>query len=234
LIKGKLILVAGHAIPRRFDRLESDEGWHLKHFQSGEGSCYVEHVRAGVKLAAESPESLLLFAGGQTDAAAGPMSEGQGYWAIAEHSEWFGTPEVRGRASTEEFSMDSFLNLLYGLCRYREMTGAYPERTVAVGWGFKGPRFDLHRAALRYPANRFRYFGVNDPPRLAENIHFEALRREGFREDPYGAQPDFVSKRMARNVFHRQHGYAISCPEIRGLLDYTGPEIYPGPLPWDE
>jgi len=232
-LRGTLILVAGHAVPFRFDRLESDDGWYLKHFQSGEGKFYVEHVRSGVRLAAETPGSLLLFAGGQTDAAAGPMSEGQGYWLIAEHFDWFGSPGVRERASTEEFSLDSFLNLLYGLCRFREMTGAYPERTIAVGWAFKGPRFDLHRAALRYPAERFTYVGVNDPPRLAENLHFEAQRREGFRTDPYGGQPDFVSKRTARNVFHRQHGYAVSCPELGGLLTHAGPDIYSDELPWE-
>jgi hypothetical protein len=232
LLRGTLILVAGHAVPYRFERLDSDEGWFLKHFQAGEGALYVNHVRQGVRLAAETSDSLLLFAGGQTDAAAGPRSEGQGYWLIAEHFDWFGYPEVRERASTEEFSLDSFLNVLYGLCRYRELTGAYPERTVAVGWKFKGQRFDLHRAALRYPAERFAYAGVNDPPRLAENILFESLRREGFLTDPYGTQPEPASKRQARNVFRRQHGYATSCPELAGLLLHKGPEIYAGELPW--
>ncbi len=232
-LSGTLILVAGHAVPYRFDRLESDDGWFLKHFQSGEGALYVDHVREGVRLAAEVINSVLLFAGGQTDSAAGPRSEGQGYWLIAEHFNWFGYPEVRERASTEEFSIDSFLNVIYGLCRYREITGSYPERTVAVGWKFKGPRFDLHRAAVRYPATRFTYVGVNDPPRLAENIHFETVRRQGFVTDPYGTEPEPAAKRRARNVFHRQHGYASSCPELAGLLGHAGPALYDGPLPWD-
>ncbi len=232
-MRGTLILVAGHAVPHHFDRLDFDDGWFLKHFQAGEGRLYVEHVREGVRLAAEARGSVLLFAGGQTDAAAGPRSEGQGYWLIAEHFNWFGHPEVRRRASTEEFSLDSFLNVLYGLCRYRELTGAYPERTVAVGWKFKGRRFDLHRAAVRYPAERFSYVGVNDPPRLQESIHFETVRREGFAADPYGSEPEPTAKRDARNVFHRQHGYSISCPELAGLLEHKGPALYAGPLPWD-
>lgn len=228
-----LILVAGHAIPYRFDRLESDEGWFLKSFQAGEGSCYVEHVRRGVELAAADPDALLVFGGGQTDRAAGPRSEAQGYWLIADHADWFGHPEVRERATTEEFSVDSFLNVLYGLCRFREYAGEWPQFFTAVGWKFKGERFDLHRAAVRWPADRFRYEGVNDPPRLEENLPFEAARREIFRADPYGSGAEPSEKKLARNPFARQHGYAASCPEVAELLTWTGPELYSGALPWD-
>lgn len=227
-----LVLVAGHAIPHRFDRLDSDDGWYLKHFQAGEGGLYLDHVRRGVEMAAADPRSILVFAGGQTDAAAGPRSEGQGYWLVAEHSAWFGYPEVRSRATTEEFSLDSFQNLLFGLCRFREVTGGYPRNLVVVGWRFKGARFELHREALRFPRERYRYDGVNDPPDLARNEPFEALRREVFRHDPYGAGEEPVSKRNARNAFRRHHGYAISCPELAGLLGYEGPGMYEGSLPW--
>jgi hypothetical protein len=228
-----LILVAGHAVPVDLNRLDSDEGWYLKHFQAGEGRFYVEHVEAGVRLAAANPASLLLFSGGQTDQAAGPRSEAQGYWLIAEHRGWFGAPSVRERATTEEFSLDSFENVLCGICRFHEFTGAYPRSITAVGWAFKGPRFDLHRAALRWPAARWRYVGPNDPPDLARAEHFEAIRRSGYLSDPYGAGPEPASKRSARNPFRRQHGYAASCPDLAGLLAWQGPDAFPGFLPWD-
>ena len=229
-----LVLVAGHAIPRQFDRLDMDEGWYLKHFQQGEGGLYVDHVRAGVELAARSTESLLIFAGGQTDPVAGPRSEGQGYWLVAEHCDWFGQTAVRERATTEEFSLDSFQNVLFGLCRFREVTGQYPEELIAVGWKFKGARFDQHREAARFPEQAYRYVGVNDPPELARNLPFEAQRREMFRLDPYGAGEAPVSKRLARNGERRQHGYAVSCPEVAGLLAYAGPDLYADPLPWSQ
>lgn len=228
-----LVLVAGHAIPYRFDRLHTDEGWYLKSFQIQEGGLYLEHVRRGVELAAEMPDSLLIFAGGQSDAAAGPRSEGQGYWLAAEYHGWFGAPEVRIRATTEEFSLDSFQNLLFGICRFREFTGASPEAIVAVGWKFKGPRFDVHRNALRFPRTRFRYEGVNDPPSLETNLPFEQARLRLFEGDPYGVSPDAAGKREARNVFRRQHGYSIGCPELAPLLAHRGPEIFAGVLPWD-
>jgi hypothetical protein len=226
-----LVLVAGHAIPYRFDRLDTDEGWYLKHFQAGESGLYVTHVQKGVELAAVDPEWLLLFAGGQTEGLAGPRCEGQGYWLVADYFDWFGH-QVRERATTEEFSLDSFQNLLFGLCRFYEVTGAFPEKVTVVGWQFKGARFDLHRQALRFPAARFRYVGANDPPELEKNLHFETARRETFVADPYGAGPEPVAKRAARNVYRRQHGYAASCPDLAELLRYTGPAIYASPVPW--
>jgi len=227
-----LVLVPGHAIPYKFDRLDRDEGWYLKPFQAGEGPLYLEHVKRGVEVAAGQPDSLLIFAGGQTDAAAGPRSEGQGYWLAADYCSWFGHPKVRGRAATEEFSLDSLQNLLYGVCRFREITGGYPDGIVALGWKFKGARFDLHRRALRLPAGSFRYVGVNDPPTLQEKLPFEKARARLFEQDPYGASAEPARKREARNVFRRHHGYAQSCPELAALLAHRGPELFAGPLPW--
>ncbi|MBL8214097.1 MAG: hypothetical protein JNK87_25475 [Bryobacterales bacterium] len=227
-----LVLVAGHAIPYRFDRLDSDDGWFLKHFQGGEGPYYLEHVRAGVAEAAADPGALLVFSGGQSDPQAGPRSEAQGYWQIADTFGWYGRPEVAARATTEEFSLDSFLNLLYGLCRFREATGHYPDQVVVVGWAFKAARFEFHRSTLRYPAARYRYNGANDPLRLEEARCFEALRLDDYRRDPFGTSPELAGKRESRNPFRRRHGYDASCLEIAGLLAHRGPEPYPGALPW--
>lgn len=37
-----------------------------------------------------------------------------------------GKDEVRSRALTEEHARDSFENLLFSFCRFRELTGSYP------------------------------------------------------------------------------------------------------------
>jgi hypothetical protein len=228
-----LILVAGHAIPRRFDALELDEGWFLKHFQTGEARSYIEHVRRGVLLASADADSILLFAGGQTDFQAGPRSEGQGYWLVADHYNWFGHPQIISRASTEEFSMDSLENFLFSLCRFKELTGNYPEQLVVVGWSFKQARFEMHCRALRFPARRFRYEGVGDPPDIARNLHFEALRRAVFDHDPFGRSKEAVEKKRDRNFSRRQHGYYRCCTEIASLLDGKVPDTGTI-LPWSE
>jgi hypothetical protein len=67
---------------------------------------------------------------------------------------------------------------------------------------------------------------------VQENLPFEKARALLFERDPYGTSPEPLSKREARNVFHRQHGYLASCPELAGLLAHRGPNLFSGPLPW--
>jgi hypothetical protein len=141
---------------------------------------------------------------------------------------------VNERAITEEFALDSFQNVLFSLCRFHEFTGDWPRRITVAGWKFKQRRFvDLHRAAVRLPAERFEYAGINDPPHLEMAEPEEAANCRAFEADPYGSCSSLLDKRDRRNPFHRHHGYRDSCPELRFLLDHRGPELFSGPLPWD-
>lgn len=66
------------------------------------------------------------------------------------------------RATTEDYALDSFQNLLYSIARFHEYTGRYPSRITVVGYEFKRRRFtELHRAALRWPRERFDYIGID-------------------------------------------------------------------------
>jgi hypothetical protein len=226
------IIVAGHAIITDFSDPLADESWMLLPFQKGEPRKYVEHIRAGVELAAADPASLLVFSGGQTRREAGPRSEAQSYFWIAGHYGWFGHPEVAARAITEEFARDSFENLLFGICRFRECTSRYPDRVTFVSWKFKRERFELHRAAILWPRERFSYYGVNDPDDIAQALAAEQQTAAGYAADPYSSFPEFEGKRQSRNPFLRQHGYFISCPEAAALFLHRGPERFAGPLPW--
>jgi hypothetical protein len=186
-----------------------------------------------VELAAADPAALLVFSGGHTFPEAGPRSEAFGYWGLAEQFAWWGHPEVRGRAILEDFSRDSFENVLFSICRFREFAGSYPRTLAISGWGFKEARFvDCHREAVRFPEDRFQYVAVNDPDDLESAVRGEAANRQAFEADPYGSAPELAGKREARNPFHTSHGFHKSCPELAPLLDHGGPEIFPGPLPW--
>jgi hypothetical protein len=90
--------------------------------------------------------------------------------------------------------MDSFENLLFGLCRFKELAGVYPEKLTIVGWNFKRYRFEIHRRALHFPLHGFRYEGVGDPPDLARNQHFETLRIAMFERDPFGQSDEAPEK----------------------------------------
>lgn len=61
----------------------------------------------------------------------------------------------------QEHARDSFENLLFSLCRFYELTGHYPDNLLVIGYEFKHERFsDLHRAALRWPDQRFQFVGT--------------------------------------------------------------------------
>lgn len=59
----------------------------------------------------------VLLQGGKTRGPAGPKSEGESYFFVADHYDWWGKPDLRARASTEDFARDSFENVLFSICR---------------------------------------------------------------------------------------------------------------------
>ena len=236
-----LIIVAGHAIytdasGRDRGRLALESSWFLEPFQHGQLGTMLAHVERGVALAAADNSSILLFSGGETRAAAGPRSEAASYWEAAESRGWFGAAHVRPRAQLEAQARDSLENLLFSLCRYHELVGAYPERVTVVSFGFKRRRFEeLHRRALRLPRATFSFVGI-DPPDLPANVP-AAERANSYKEfqaDPYGCRdPSLRRKRADRNPFRRSISYPDGCPELAPLIEGC-PDggLYDGPLPW--
>lgn len=228
-----IVIVAGHAICTNTGRPLDESNWILLPFQRDEVPCYIGHIEAGVRAAAADSDALLIFSGGYTRLEAGPRSEGQSYYWIADHFDWFGHPEVRQRAITEEFSRDSYENLLYSICRNREYRAEYPTHVTFVSWEFKRARFDLHRRTIRWPEHRFTYIGANNPPRLEQAVQAETVNRAAYEADPYSSSPHFRAKRESRNPFRRTPGYWQHCPELLGLVAHEGPGLYSGALPWN-
>ncbi|MDP2952159.1 MAG: hypothetical protein Q8O76_02430 [Chloroflexota bacterium] len=243
-----LIVVATHAPFREEvqdvpEHPEGDEGWALQPCQRGEPPFYIEHIRRGAVLAAHNPAALLIFSGGQTRKEAGRRSEAAAYVRTAQFYDfWIRDTALRAsvakRAAAEDYARDSFENLLFGICRFQQVAGQYPRNLVVVGWAFKGARFDLCRAALRFPAGRFRYEGCNDPIDLKSALRGESKTLRDFIESRYGAGGDLALKREERDPFHHQHPYA-SCPGLSAFFEFIGdPENgqrdFPGRLPWED
>lgn len=89
-----LVMVAGHSIYNSGScgKFDSEDSWFLETYQKhkGQASTFIAHIKEGVKLAAEDESALLLFSGGETRDKAGPRSEAQSYWTVAEAKGWFG------------------------------------------------------------------------------------------------------------------------------------------------
>ena len=237
-----LVMVAGHAIytgsqwtPQEL-RVESN--WVLESFQKGQVDTFLRHIRKGVQLAANDSSALLLFSGGQTRLGSGPRSEGLTYWLAAEAYNWYGSPEVKNRSMSEEYARDSMENLLFSVCRFKQVTGNYPKRIRVVSFGFKKPRFvDVHRKALRFPEKQFDFIGI-DPLYSKVSSFPTAAERENslgpFSSDPSGCNNSLLrSKKINRNPYFRFFPYPQGCPELDGIFRHCGHDIYKGPLPWD-
>lgn len=246
-----LIMVAGHSVTTISNHLqdagEDETDWYLLPYQKGKGlpQTILAHIREGIKLAAMDPHSILIFSGGETRAATGPENEGTSYFRVADAMNLWEEgvargKSVRARTTSEEFATDSFQNLLFSICRFREITGVYPEKITTVSFTFKQRRFEsMHSRAILWPSDQFFYVGVDPDASTGFDID-EATRGElesaakPFQEDPYGCHTDILQeKRRMRNPFHRTAPYEITCPEMKELLKWCGPNIIDKEkIPW--
>jgi len=232
-----LVLVAGHAVYTGVDYhlANKESSWFLEEYQqvSGEAQSFLDHIRLGIEAAASDPDALLLFSGGQTRRAAGPRSEGLSYWVVAEAAEWYGHPDVRARAYTEEHARDSFENLLFSLCRFYELTGHYPSNITAVSYTLKQRRFeDVHRAAVRFPHEHFYFIGTPVPPAAKGAEAGEASTVAAFMKDPYGCTCKLLEKKSKRDPFAVGPIHPSRCPGMTELLGHCSSSTFKGHVPW--
>jgi hypothetical protein len=98
---------------------------------------------------------------GQTRPAS-TTTEAESYMRLALSADVFRSATPFARVTTEDHALDSFQNLLFSIARFHEYTGDYPTKITVVGYEFKRARFtNLHRAALRWPKDKFHYIGVD-------------------------------------------------------------------------
>lgn len=107
-----------------------------------------------------------------------------------------------------------------------------------VGYDFKEERFEgLHREALRFPQDAFRYIGIHPSGRFDHEAAEKGEKKAAlvpYQSDLYGCTVGgpLANKRIERNPFHRTPPYGLVCPEIRELLGWCGPVVFAGVLPW--
>jgi hypothetical protein len=141
----------------------------------------------------------------------------------------------------DTLATDSFQNVLFSLLLFCTKTGRAPERMTIVSHAFKQSRFIyLHCHALRYPASRVTYIGI-DPPqdeertRAIEAGNVKVLR--GWSADRFGRGEDLTGKRVKR-------GWDDKCllgPDFEGwkgdLARWSGGDSknddFPAKLPWE-
>lgn len=132
------------------------------------------------------------------------------------------------------------LGRLFSVCRFYEVTNRYPESITVVSFSFKETRFvSMHSKALRWPADNFSYIGVDPPSSTGFSLQ-QATKGEQenaakpFENDPYGCHSEVLqNKRKQRNPFGRTPPYSMSCPGMKDLLHFCGPDLIAlDKLPW--
>ena len=206
-----LIIVPGHAVYIGTDAVytEIDEHWLGRFGYYGEGRLYTEHTCAGVFLANRDEEAMLIFSGGQTREEAGPISEAQGYWQVANQRGWLNHPEVKERTFLEEFARDSFENLEFSVLRFEQITRRRPRKVMVCGFGFKADRYKFHAETVGIPD--FDYVTVNEPPHYVlhqgGSLAGEKDTIELFLRDPRGEEEELMKKKVQRDPFNRGNPY---------------------------
>lgn len=215
----ELIIVACHAkfIGEKREDIYNDKKWVLFPFQKGEPKYYVEHLKAGIKLASEKSNSVLVISGGRTRQQALVLSEAGSYLKIAELEAWFGFEDVKKRTYPERYARDSFENLLFSLCLYFNLFGKLPKKSYLVTWKFKQERYDFHRESIGLKPDEFEFVGVNNPEDLDLAIENEKRTLLEFKSDPYGIRGVLREKKQLRNPLGIIHPY--KCTVFKDILE---------------
>ncbi|ORX57930.1 hypothetical protein BCR36DRAFT_344821 [Piromyces finnis] len=252
-IEDHLIIVAGHGIGKTINKIPIEvNDWNIQPFQREEINTFLTHILTGILIAKYNKNSTLIFSGGQTQNRAGPMTEGQSYWFIANSMKWLDIENIKERATSEEFAKDSYENLIFSICRYHEFTGKYPKFITLISYPYKQYRFfNLHRKAIKYPENKFQFVGITYdlidednsskifPEKITEmpdNLpDFEVKHSiNNFKKDPFGCEGVLKQKKIDRNPFNRNNPYSNSCPELKGILEYCLNNKLTNEIQWDE
>lgn len=176
------------------------------------------------------------------------LTEGASYLRLAIESNLFHNGFMPfQRATSEDYAMDSYQNLLFSIARFHELTETYPENITVVGYEMKRRRFeDLHVPAIRWPKDRFAYIGIDEQGDTT--LHYKGEVRIGlllfyfflddlhtmvciynfkvenaflpFSKDTYGCHDTLLEKRRHRNPSRRFYPYHMSALEVSGLLNW--------------
>ncbi|MDX9788952.1 MAG: hypothetical protein RBT11_19415 [Desulfobacterales bacterium] len=224
-----LIIVPGHAIYIGTDRSQvyftGPRNWvgtYTGYRYEDEVPLYVDHIRRGVVEASFDPASVLVFSGGHTraldlvPAGTSPVSEAQGYWNLAEQCNWFNCMPVKARTKTEEFARDSYENLLFSWCLFRQEFRVNPEKVTVCGLMFKKARYEHHAAVIRRDLDvgsfRFNYLSVNDPPEYVLDAGSRLGEMEtmaAFQADHHGEGDFLDGTRKGRDKVLRPFAYQL-------------------------
>jgi len=240
-----LIIVAGHAAFKDIynkEQIEPEKDifWTIQPFQLGEAKYYIEHIKYGVNLLKTNPNLILIFSGGFTRESSRQWSEANSYYETASYYNFWDTDNeynLQKRIFLEEYARDSFENLLFSICRYKQLTSDYPSSITIVSWKFKKKRFLFHNKVLQFPENKFFFNGILNPENLKDAIYGEKKALNCFHNNLYGSEGLLLNKKNNRNPLGKKTPY-YNLKELKEFFTFINDpnniqNYYTNKLPWN-
>ncbi|KAL2048836.1 hypothetical protein ABVK25_010894 [Lepraria finkii] len=124
----------------------------IEPFQKGEIPTFIEHIKAGLTVLEEQPDSMLIFSGGATKRDRTSLSEGVSYLNLSHTLLPSPSPSVsvHHRIAAETHAVDSHQNLLFSILHFHHQLSHYPNHITLISHAFKRARFP-QSPRLRYP-----------------------------------------------------------------------------------
>lgn len=155
-------------------------------------------------------------------------------------------PSNLANIKIDPHATDSYQNLLFPLLFYISLFSRPPHSIILISHAFKHRRFlNLHLPAIRFPAEKLIYIGIDPPENVSPKKELEAgEEKRGYgvwKGDLYGVREVLREKREKRGWSKAEEETVLSSVSEkgpRGLLVWKGGlegvEIYGGELPWDQ
>ncbi|KAL8668030.1 MAG: hypothetical protein Q9202_000008 [Teloschistes flavicans] len=230
----RLIIVCCHAIWLGGPSNGHDEAeWAVESFQRRETPTFIEHIKTGLKVSSEEPNSLLVFSG----------------LALARANNYFTYPVNPTHLIHDPYATESYQNILFPLIQFCSMTSRPPTHITIISEDFKRQRFlSLHVPAIRYPSDRVTFLGIDPPEEVTPRKELEEAEREkGFgmwAGDMYGWAEYIRGLREKRGWREEMEGELLGPlgkevrEEVKRFMEWkggdSGTQLYPGKLPWSQ
>lgn len=162
-------------------------------------TVYEKQFRESIKALQRGTYDLLIISGGYTKKEI-QKSEAQGMvdWAHDLGLNIDGIPFI-----LEEYSRDSFENILFSVCRFYEEYDQFPDGIGVCIWKPKEKRFKIIIEALKFL--NYSFLGIGEKEALARA---EASQLETIRNDPFHRHPALALKRGQRDPWGKGNPYA--------------------------
>ncbi|VUG18905.1 DEBR0S4_05380g1_1 [Brettanomyces bruxellensis] len=184
-----------------------EEEWILASFQkeAQDQHCLLKHLYTSINLLSNNlSDSLLVISGGYTKPET-RKSESFSYLQVA-RERGIVDDNLEKSILLEQYARDSYENVLFSLCTFRQAAGVWPKHIKIVGFEFKRERFlNFHIRTLQFPAANVEYIGIGPeyPPAEyfgVDDATYEKNKKKYF-EDTFASENKYAIKPFSKNEF---------------------------------